>query len=114
MARLSDPEVLALYGEALANWRWKGFVAWKRVPAEWLRKTLGEFDQEFVTRAMYEHLVRGGEIDQVKETREGYSDKYEYHYDFRLHIGGRLVYIETTLDRTRMGPTVNIVSMHDV
>jgi hypothetical protein len=113
MSRLTDPDVLGLFLEALENWRWKGFLAWRRVAAEWLRKNLDECSQELVNQLMYEHVLNGGEIDQVRETREGYRDNYEHHYDFRIRVGTRFVYIETTLDRTRMGPTVNIVSIHD-
>jgi hypothetical protein len=113
MSRLTDPEVLALFLEALGNWGCRGFIEWKRLPADWLRDHLPGCGQTAIGRLMYEHVLRGGEIDQVKETREPYRDFYEHHYDFIIPIGNRLIYIETTLDSTRTGPTVTIVNTHD-
>ena len=37
----------------------------------------------------------------------------KYHYDFRLPIGDRLVYVETRLDESKMGPTITVVNIHD-
>jgi hypothetical protein len=114
MSRLTDPDVLALLMEALENWRWRGFVEWKRTAVEWVRKNLGRHNEDSINRLMYEHVLGGGEVDQVRETREEYRDEHGFHYDFRLQVGERWIYIETTLDTTRMGPTVNVVSIHDV
>lgn len=63
---------------------------------------------------MHEFVEAGGEIDQVREQRPEYASRHEYHFDFRLNIDGRLVYIETTLDVTATGPVITIVSLHDV
>jgi hypothetical protein len=63
---------------------------------------------------MWQHVAGGGEIDQVAETREDYRNRYPYHYDFRLPIAGRLIYIETCCDDTMMGPTIYVVNIHDV
>ena len=54
---------------------------------------------------------RGVVIEQVAETRP-HSNTYPFHYDFRLHLGGRFVYIETFLQDD--DPTLRILSMHDV
>lgn len=113
MARLTDLELLALFREALSEWRADGYVVWKKLAAEWLRKELEGHTQKSIARLMHEHVEAGGDIDQVKERRERYRDLYEFHFDFRLNIDERRVYIETTLDNTRTGPTITIVNMHD-
>lgn len=113
MARMVDLVLLALFREALREWRADGYVVWKRLPAEWMRKELEGQTQKSIAKLMHEHVEAGGEIDQVKERRERYRDMHEFHFDFRLTIDERRVYIETTLDQTRTGPTITIVSMHD-
>ena len=62
---------------------------------------------------MYEHMLAGAEIDQLKETREEYRNTDPFHYDFRLRIASRLIYVETVLRTSRMGPTILVVSVHD-
>ena len=39
----------------------------------------------------------GGEIDEVPETRLGWSDDHEFHYDLRFKIQDKPVYVETRL-----------------
>ena len=113
MARLTDKELLALFREALSEWRADGYVVWKKLPVEWLRKELEGQTQKSIAQLMHEHVEAGGEIDQVRERRERYRDQCEFHFDFRLKFNGRRVYIETTLDNTSTGPTITIVNMHD-
>lgn len=113
MARLTDQTLISLIREALSEWRADGYVVWKRLPAEWLRKELDGQTQKSVAKLLYDHVIANGEIDQVRERRERYRDQYEFHFDFRLTIDGRPVYIETVLDEFRTGPTLTIVSMHD-
>lgn len=86
-------------------------VDWKRVAAEWVLKELG-ITTRAVEDAPYQHLVNGGEVSQVKETRPEYTFR-EYHYDFRIIIGSRSIYVETVLDKRRMGLYVYVVSIHD-
>ena len=113
MARLEDERILAVFRDALAEWNCDGFVVWKRRPTEWVDENLDGHTTTLVALQMYKHVQQGGEIDQVRERRPEYADRYEFHYDFRFAIGGRRVYIETVLDETRTGPTITIVSMHD-
>ncbi len=113
MPSLSDPELLALYLEALNEWNCDGYIEWKPRPRDWLRENLGDFSQKAIGRLLYEHVLAGGEIDQVKETREEYRNTDSFHYDFRLHIDSRLIYVETVLRTSRMGPTILVVSIHD-
>ena len=63
--------------------------------AEWLRCNLEGETQKSIGKLMYEHR---DEVDQTPETREDYRSLYSYHYDFRIPINGRLIYIETVLE----------------
>jgi hypothetical protein len=113
MPPLRDPDLLAKFLEALKEWDCEGFIQWKRRPAEWLRENLQGHSQRAVAQAMYDHVASGGEIDQVRENYEGYRDTHPYHYDFRIPIAGRLIYIETVFDETKMGPTITIANLKD-
>jgi len=114
MAPLTDPTLLAHFRDAIGEWRCDGFVRWKRQAAEQLGKLLDSHTQKSIAKLLCEHVEAGGVIDQVRERRPEYAGRHPYHFDFRLNIGGRLVYIETTLDVTSTGPVITIVSLHDV
>lgn len=114
MAPLKDPELLAKFIEALKEWNCDGFIQWKRLPTEWLRRNLEGYSQKAVGRLMWEYVAGGGDIDQVVETRDDYRDLCPYHYDFRIPIADRFIYIETCYDDTPMGPTIYVVNIHDV
>ncbi len=67
-----------------------------------------------VSEEMFHFFAAGGEIDQVRETRPQWSE-HGFHYDFRMEIGGRLLYIETILvEDDADDPTIYVVSIHDV
>lgn len=71
----------------------------------------------FTIRAVGEEMFRcfdaGGHIDQVRETRREWSD-CRFHYDFRIPLADRLVYIETILvEDDPNDPTIHVVSVHD-
>ena len=112
MSRLTDIRLLDLIEEALQNGARNigGYVQWKRLPAEWLRKNLENQTQLSVVQRMLAHVQNGDEIDQVVERRGGHL--YESHFDFRFQMDGLDVYIETVLKETKTGPTISIVSMH--
>lgn len=113
MAPLRDSVIAKAFCEALENWNRVGYVRLLRVPNEWLRDHLpGETAQSLV-RMMYEHLLVGGEIDQVIETRDPWWNTHDFHYDFRFAIARRKIYVETVIDLGRMGPTVTIVNIHN-
>ncbi len=62
---------------------------------------------------MFRFFAAGGEIDQVREGRPQWSE-HRFHYDFRIDIGGRLLYIETILvEDGSEDPTIYVVSIHD-
>lgn len=46
---------------------------------------------------MCEYVKAGGKIDETRETRPEWSGRYEFHYDLRLMIQNKPVYIETRL-----------------
>ena len=105
--------MLDKFFEALKEWKCDGYIQWNRRPTEWLRKNLQSRSQKAIGRAMLDHVVSGGEIDQVKQNYEGYRDSHPYHYDFRIPIAGRLIYIETVFDDTARGPTITVVNIKD-
>ena len=84
------------------------------VPQSGFEATSISCSQKAIGEAMYDHVVNGGEIDQVKENYEGYRDTHPFHYDFRIPIAGRHIYVETVFDETKMGPTITVVSIKDV
>ena len=113
MARLQDPEILARLLNALSNWRVTGYVVWKEIALEWLRDHLEGIEPREVARLLHEYVAAGGPVDQVKERRPEWSD-YDFHYDLRLPVAGRLLYVETILlDDDPDDPLLRVVSIHD-
>lgn len=97
MAPLEDPELLAAYKLALSeNRRFSGYVIWRTRPHEWVFQNLPGYTPKAISDLMYEYVQAGGEIDQVRETRQEWLD-FKYHYDLRIRIAGRLIYVETVL-----------------
>jgi hypothetical protein len=112
MPPLTDPDILAAFKQVLANWNVTDYVTWKDVAREWVGRNLPEWTLRDVARLLHDHVAAGGVIDQVRERRPEWSDR-DFHYDFRLPIGGRLVYVETLLvDDDPRDPTVHVVSIH--
>ncbi|MBC8869900.1 MAG: hypothetical protein H8E44_10805 [Planctomycetes bacterium] len=63
---------------------------------------------------MLEYVENGGEVDQVRETREEWPD-FKFHYDFRVPLESRRLYIETVLlSDDPHDPEVQVVNVHDV
>lgn len=60
-------------------------------------------------------MAAGGEIDQVVETRPQWNF-WSHHYDLRLTINGRLVYVETRLKYNNPAdpddPVIFVVNIH--
>jgi hypothetical protein len=113
MPPLQDLEIRARYRSALANWRVTGYVEWKPTAAAWVQENLEDLSLREVAKLMFEFVDAGGVIDQVRERRPEWDD-YEYHYDLRLVLQGRLRYVESLLlDRDPTDPTLLIVSLHN-
>jgi hypothetical protein len=114
MPPLTDPNILAQFRAVLAEWAVTGYITARDVPLEWIATNLGGMTLKDVARAMHIHLQAGGVIDQVPERRPEWN-MWPFHYDFRLHLGTRFVYIETILqDDDPRDPTIQIVSVRDV
>jgi hypothetical protein len=114
MARLTDPQVLAKFEHALKQWQFTGYITWKPIARQWLEQNLEGCTARSVAEEMFRFFAAGGEIDQIAETRPQWSE-HRFHYDFRMDIGGRLLYIETILvEDDPNDPTIHVVSIHDV
>ncbi len=114
MAPLTNAELLAKFRHALREWNCTGYITWKSVAHEWVEKNLEGLTTRALGEEMSRHVGAGGEIDEVKESRPEWSDR-QFHYDFRIPIEGRLLYIETILiEDDPDDPIVHVVSIHDV
>lgn len=115
MATLTDPERLRHYPTAWRNWQYTGYVNWVAGPAsQWIQRNLPGFTLREVTRLISEYVVTGGKIDEVRETRPEWME-HEYHYDLRLQIHGRPVYVETRLlmESDPEDSTILVVNIHE-
>lgn len=112
MAPLIDPHILACIKQVLTNWHVTDYVTWKDVARNWVGQHLEQVSLRDIAQILHEHVENGGAIDQVHERRPEWSDR-EFHYDFRVSISGRLIYVETILvDDDPTDPTIHIVSIH--
>jgi hypothetical protein len=113
MADAPDPDALARYKETLSHWRFRGYILWKAVAREWLDRELDGYTAEMIHELMHDYVAGGGTVHQVIERRPEYV-AYRFHYDLRLPIGGRRIYIETVLiEDDEPDPTIRVVSIHD-
>src|SRR6266404_3324089 len=114
MPPLTDACILAQLHAVLANWNYTDYVTAKPLVLEWIANHLNGLGLKNVAKAMNDFCRTGGVVDQVPERRPEYS-AWPYHYDFRLRLAGKEIYIETILqDDNPKDPTVHIVSIHDV
>ena len=113
MPPLTDPAILAKFRHALGEWNCTGYVTWKRTARQWVEDSLEGFTTRAVGESLSLYVEAGGVIDQVRESRPEWSE-HRFHYDFRMDIGGRHVYIETILvEDDPQDPTIHVVSIHD-
>jgi hypothetical protein len=116
MPPLTDPEQAACFKNALANWRYEGYILLTDVAYEWMKLNLKGFSVRTLGRNMHEYVSAGGIIDRQKETRPEW-DLHDYHYDLRIPIEGRMVYIETRLVYDEPSdpddPIIQVVNLHD-
>jgi hypothetical protein len=114
MPPLMDAGILAQFHAVLANWNFTDYVTAKPLALEWIANNLSGLSLKDVAKAMNDFCRTGGVIDQVRERRPEHS-AWPFHYDFRLRLAGKEIYIETILqDDDPKDPTVHIVSIHDV
>lgn len=110
---MTDSVILAQFKQVLSNWQYTGYVTASNRVAKWLKQELPELALRDLAKAMFQFVESGGIIDQQVESRPEWND-WPFHYDFRLHLSGRFIYIETVLrDDDPKDPTVHIVSIHD-
>jgi len=116
MARLTDPEKLRCYKNALSNYKFSGYVNFTQVAWEWLRRNLDGYTQKRFAELLLEYVEEGGEIDEVVETRPEWS-RHRYHYDLRPVVEGRRLYVETRLfcqdPSDPDDPTIYVVNIHE-
>jgi hypothetical protein len=112
MPQLDDAEIIRKLWLAFEEWN-SGGVLWKQLAAEWVRRNLEYVTQQAINERILQHIVSNGRIDQVNETREEYLH-FEFHYDVRIPILDRTIYIEMVLTEHEMGPVVTVVNVHDV
>jgi len=119
MSKLTDSEIIRHYSTALGNYKANGYIVFCKDAAEWLRRELPSWTQQRFAAALDDFVRRGGEIDQVVETRDNWSGKFAYHYDLRLFVKGRSrkLYVETRLvpdyPNQRDDPYILIANIHD-
>ena len=113
MATLRDPVILAMYLSVVRECQYDGYVEWNAHSQAWIKRELPGLRHREINELIRQHVEAGGEIDQVRESRPEYNDR-DYHYDLRLQVAGRLVYIETILvDDNPHDPIVRVVNIHD-
>jgi hypothetical protein len=97
---LTDPARLMAYRDALGNWNVRDYIQFELTEEahRWVRRKLSNMTLKEIGRLMCAHVVAGGDIDEVPETRQEWSGQYEFHYDIRLTIHNKSVYIETRLN----------------
>jgi len=62
---------------------------------------------------MYRWVKSGGAIDRVEERRPEWTHLWHFHFDLRLDLDGRRVYVETRLDDEMPDdPTILMVNVH--
>ena len=113
MPPVRDADTLAKFCTAFEEWN-SGGVLWRQVPTEWVSANLDGCTPNAITCLIREHIANGGEIDRAEDSRSNFRRLHPYHYDFRISISGRPIYIETILDDVKMGPRLTVVSIHDV
>jgi hypothetical protein len=113
---LNDPILLTAYKNALANYRYEGYVRWTEVAQNWVRRELGGYTVRAVAQRMREYVNGGGEIDHVLETRPEWRH-YSHHFDLRFELGGRRLYVETRLEfrdpTDPDDPVILVANIHD-
>jgi len=97
---LTDPDRLLAYRDAISNYRYTGYVEFRLSDQSyrWIARELDNISTYELARRMYEYaVVKCGVIDEVRETRPEYAERYEYHYDLRFTIQDVEVYLESCL-----------------
>lgn len=115
MPELLDQAIRSKILDALTRSERGDGVLWKRLATESLRKHLPKITQRRMNRLLRQWVQRNGRIDQAEENREEYREEHEFHYDFRIPIGGGKYYIECRLTEDRQDdPELSVVNFKPV
>ena len=81
MAPLTDPNRLLAYRDAISNWSFTGYVRFElnETAYQWLREELDNVSLKELSFLMHEYVSTGGEVDEVRETRPGWSEHWLFH-----------------------------------
>ena len=113
----SQTERLQCFRNALSNWNYEGYVRLRPLAQDWLRSNLADFSMREIVRELFEFVERGGLIDEHVERRPEFVS-FDFHYDLRMTIGGRVIYFETILicndPNNPDDPFIEVVNIHDV
>jgi hypothetical protein len=119
MPPLTDPERSRCYLDALANWRYDGYIVFTKDADRWLRVELPGLPLREIGRLLCEHVQANGCtcVDEQVETREGWRDLHRFHHDIRMRVAGRMIYFETRLiyrdPDDPDDPWIQVVNAHD-
>jgi hypothetical protein len=116
MAKPRDQEALECYTKVLLTLgHVAGYVQWRKLPLAWIKRELRGVTSQAVVEEMRKYVQCGGKIEQVEETRPEYV-AWRFHYDLRLPVTGRHVYVETVLEQAASieDCTIWVVNIHDV
>jgi hypothetical protein len=118
VAKLVDPTRLEAFKNALANWKFEGYVQFNLTDNSyrWIRCQLDGITLIGLKELMNEYVTNGGEIDEQRETRDPWAQEHHFHYDLRFTIQGVPVYFETRL-HLRLPyipdePWIEVVNVH--
>ena len=114
-AKPKDEAGLKRYREVLLRFGLvTDYIQWKKLPQDWLGVNFPNVTAKLVHKLMVKHAESNGKIDQVPETRPEYSH-WPFHYDLRISILGRRVYIETRFGQEQDVEecTISVVNIHD-
>ena len=114
MPPLRDPEIRAKILEALSvSERGEG-IRWSKPALDELERVLPKIRPQQINRILRLWVEQGKQVDQCRETRPEWQSTAEFHYDFRISIGGCLRYIECRLlEDSPNHPELFFVSFHD-
>ncbi len=119
MPPLTDPERSQCYLNALANWRYDGFIVFLKDAVRWILAELPSYPLRELGRLLHDHVVANGIacVDEQIETRERWRDLHTFHHDVRMRVAGRLIYFETRLiyrdPDDPDDPLIQVVNAHD-
>ena len=114
-AKPKDEPALKRYRQVLVRYGLvTGYIQWKSLPQDWLGTNLPNVTTKLIHEEMVKHANSNRKIDQTPETRPEYSS-WPFHYDLRISIFGRRVYIETRFDQEQdlEDCTIWVVNVHE-